>query len=172
MIKSAQNKPVAELLSVDSNWRFRVPRYQREYVWRRDDWANLFDDLWENPPGYFLGSMLCINRSDDAMQVQELEVVDGQQRLTTLSLLYAAIHACLAECLNKDVDDEELKHELFNLRYRLVYRGPRSALRLEPSYQGPLSEVNSTTVSRSSPSASIRSSSRLTIESISRTTSP
>ena len=30
-----------------------------------DDWANLFDDLWENPPGYFLGSMICINRSDD-----------------------------------------------------------------------------------------------------------
>jgi uncharacterized protein with ParB-like and HNH nuclease domain len=87
MIKSAQNKPVSELLSVDSNWRFRVPRYQREYVWRRDDWANLFDDLSENPPGYFLGSMICINRSDDSMQLQELEVIDGQQRLTTLSLL-------------------------------------------------------------------------------------
>ena len=34
MIKSAQNKPVSELLSVDSNWRFRVPRDQREYSGR------------------------------------------------------------------------------------------------------------------------------------------
>ena len=133
MIKSAQNKPFSELLSVDSNWRFRVPRYQREYVWRRDDWANLFDDLWENPPGYFLGSMICINRSPDTMQIQELEVVDGQQRLATLSLLYAAIHACLARC--EDVD-EDTKHELFNLRLRLVFKGPKKMLRLELSYQG------------------------------------
>jgi hypothetical protein len=133
MIKSAQNKPVSELLSVDSNWRFKVPRYQREYVWRRDDWVNLFDDLYENPPGYFLGSMICINRSDDAMQVQELEVVDGQQRLTTLSLLYAAIYACLGEC---ESEDDDTKHELFNLRHRLVFRGPKKLLRLELSHQG------------------------------------
>lgn len=133
MIKSAQNKPVSELLSVDSNWRFKVPRYQREYVWRRDDWAHLFDDLWENPPGYFLGSMICINRSEDAMQIQELEVVDGQQRLATLSLLYAAIHACLAEC---EGVDEDMKHELFNLRLRLIFKGPKKMLRLEPSHQG------------------------------------
>lgn len=134
MIKSAQNKPVSELLSVDSAWRFKVPRYQREYVWRRDDWASLFDDLWENPPGYFLGSMICINRSDDAMQVQELEVVDGQQRLTTLSVLYAAIHTCLQRCAGDDEDDT--RHELFNLRHRLVFKGKKSLLRLEPSRQG------------------------------------
>lgn len=133
MIKSAQNKPVSELLSIDSNWRFKVPRYQREYVWRRDDWASLFDDLWENPPGYFLGSMICINRSDDTMQVQELEVVDGQQRLATLSLLYAAIHASLSEC---EEVDEDIKHELFNLRLRLISKGSKKMLRLEPSYQG------------------------------------
>jgi len=136
MIKSAQNKPVSELLSVDSNWRFKVPRYQREYVWRRDDWASLFDDLWENPVGYFLGSMICINRSVDTMGMQELEVVDGQQRLTTLSVLYAAIHTCLKECCSGDDDDDDIRHELFNLRHRLVFRGPKKILRLEPSYQG------------------------------------
>jgi hypothetical protein len=134
MIKSAQNKPVSELLGVDSSWRFKVPRYQREYTWRREDCASLFDDLWENPPGYFLGSMICINRSDDAMQVQELEVVDGQQRLTTLSVLYAAIHYCLTECTNEE--DDEARNELFNLRHRLIFKGPKKQLRLEPSRQG------------------------------------
>src|ERR1035437_7588771 len=105
MIELAQNKSVSELLSVDSHWRFKVPRYQREYVWRRNNWVNLFDDLYDNPPGCFLGSMLCINRHDgSSMQVQELEVVDGQQRLTTLSLLYAAIHTCLAQCGSQDED--------------------------------------------------------------------
>ena len=133
MIKSAQNKPVSELLSVDASWKFKVPRYQREYVWRRNDWENLFDDLLENPPGYFLGSMICINRSDDTMQVQELEVVDGQQRMTTLSLLYAAIYVCLAQCSG---DDEDTKHELFNLKHRLVFKDKKKNLRLETSYQG------------------------------------
>jgi uncharacterized protein with ParB-like and HNH nuclease domain len=77
--------------------------------------------------------MICINRADDAMQVQELEVVDGQQRLATLSLLYAAIHTCLSSC--EDVD-EDTKHELFNLRLRLIFKGSKKMLRLEPSYQG------------------------------------
>jgi len=67
------------------------------------------------------------------MQVQELEVVDGQQRLATLSLLYSAIHACLAEFGDEDGD---MKHELFNLRHRIVFKGPKKMLRLEPSYQG------------------------------------
>ena len=133
MIKSAQNKPVSELLSVDAAWKFKVPRYQREYVWRRYNWEHLLDDLMENPPGYFLGSMICINRSDDTMQVQELEVVDGQQRMTTLSLLYAAVYACLAQCCG---DNEDAKHELFNLKHRLIFKGKKISLRMEPSYQG------------------------------------
>lgn len=135
MIKSAINKPVSELLSVDANWKFKVPRYQREYVWRREHWENLFDDLLGNPPGYFLGSMICINRSDDTTQApQELEVVDGQQRLTTLSLLYAAIYACLGKC--ELITDDEAKHEMFNLQHRLVFKGPKKVLRVELSLQG------------------------------------
>jgi hypothetical protein len=133
MIKSAQNRSVSELLSIDANWKFVVPRYQREYVWRRDNWEKLFDDLWDNPPGYFLGSMICINRADDAMQIQDLELVDGQQRLATLSILYAAIHSCLLKC---ELQDEDAKHELYNLRYRLVFKGQKKDLRVVPSYQG------------------------------------
>lgn len=133
MIKSAQNKPVSELLNIEANWKFKVPRYQREYVWRRNDWENLFDDLIENPPGYFLGSMICINKTDDVMLTQDLEVVDGQQRMTTVSLLYAAIYYCLNQCCE---DDEDTKHELFNLKHRLVFKDKKKSLRLEPSYQG------------------------------------
>ena len=135
MIKSADNKPVSELLSVDSYWRFKVPRYQREYVWKKEHWADLFDDLYENPKGYFLGSMICINRTNDITQIQELEVVDGQQRLTTLSLLYAAIYACLGKCMTEE-DDDDTKLEVLNLRHRLVLKGPKKQLRVEPSYQG------------------------------------
>ncbi len=111
--------------------RFIVPKYQREYVWSKKDWENLFDDILDNPAGHFLGSIICINRSDDAIQTQELELVDGQQRLTTLSLLYAAIHSRFTKFPDLD---EETKHELYNLKYRLLLKGGKQ-LRIEPSYQ-------------------------------------
>jgi len=133
MIKSALNKPISELLGIDSNWLFIVPKYQREYVWRREDWANLFDDLMDNPPGYFIGSIICINRTFGTMQDQTLEVVDGQQRLITLSLLYAAIYASLD---HNGAEEEDIKNEQFILRHRLILKGTKKSLKLEPSYQG------------------------------------
>ena len=87
MIKSAANYPISSILDTEAKVRFAVPRYQREYVWKKTNWEDLFDDIHTNPPGHFLGSIICINRSDDVCQIQEVELVDGQQRLTTLSLL-------------------------------------------------------------------------------------
>ncbi len=74
-------------------------------------------------------SIICINRADDAFQIQELELVDGQQRLTTLSLLYAAIYAQFAKF--NDLD-EETKHELYNLKYRLLVKGATKSCGLNP----------------------------------------
>jgi uncharacterized protein with ParB-like and HNH nuclease domain len=132
MIKSAQNYPISSILDTEAKVRFAVPKYQREYVWKKTHWEDLFDDIHTNPAGHFLGSIICINRSDDAYQTQELELVDGQQRLTTLSLLYAAIYAQFAKFPELD---EETKHELYNLKYRLLVKGGNKVLRVEPSYQ-------------------------------------
>jgi uncharacterized protein with ParB-like and HNH nuclease domain len=132
MIKSAQNYPISSILDTEAKVRFAVPKYQREYVWKKTHWEDLFDDIHTNPAGHFLGSIICINRSDDVCQTQELELVDGQQRLTTLSLLYAAIYAQFAKFPDLD---EETKHELYNLKYRLLVKGGNKVLRVEPSYQ-------------------------------------
>lgn len=132
MIKSAQNYPISSILDTEARVRFAVPKYQREYVWKKTHWEDLFDDVDTNPAGHFLGSIICINRADDAYQIQELELVDGQQRLTTLSLLYAAIYVQFAKFADLD---EETKHELYNLKYRLLLKGGNNNLRVEPSYQ-------------------------------------
>jgi Protein of unknown function DUF262/Protein of unknown function (DUF1524) len=133
LIKSAQNYPISSILDTDARVRFVVPKYQREYVWKKMHWEDLFDDVDSNPVGHFLGSIICINRAEDAYQIQELELVDGQQRLTTLSLLYSAIYAQFATF--EDLD-EETKHELYNLKYRLLVKVPsKEVLRVEPSYQ-------------------------------------
>ena len=92
MIKSVNNYPVSQLFDIEAGVVYAIPRYQREYTWKMDQWESLFDDIEENDPGYFLGSIICINQTSDTLAVQRLEVVDGQQRLTTLSLLFAALY--------------------------------------------------------------------------------
>ncbi len=69
MIKSAQNYPISSVLDTEAKVRFVVPKYQREYIWRKTHWEDLFDDVQANPEGHFLGSIICINRAEDAYKV-------------------------------------------------------------------------------------------------------
>jgi uncharacterized protein with ParB-like and HNH nuclease domain len=131
MIKSAANYPISSILDTEAKIKYVVPKYQREYEWKRPHWNDLFDDIYANPIGHFLGSIICINRSDDSYQIQELELVDGQQRLTTLSLLFAAVYCRLAQQPGLDKDTE---NELYNLKHRLLLKGNKGT-RIEPSYQ-------------------------------------
>lgn len=128
MIKSVKQYTASALLNGDEKVLFKIPRYQREYSWGKSHWERIFDDLAENSNGYFLGSIICINQSDDALSEQLLELVDGQQRLTTLSLLFAAIYSKLFD--RREQLDDEQKAELISLKYRLLLKKTK-ALRLE-----------------------------------------
>jgi uncharacterized protein with ParB-like and HNH nuclease domain len=119
MINNVQKYTPADIFNPDKDVRFIIPKYQREYTWRRDNWDSLIDDISENPEGHFIGSIICINKTGDTLETQELELVDGQQRLTTLSLLYAAIYKRLSE---SETVDEDLKFELHNLRNRILLK--------------------------------------------------
>ena len=89
-IKSVNQYPISQLFDADGKMVFEIPKYQREYTWGSSQWENLFDDLLDNQPGYFLGTIICIDTSIDSINSPKREVVDGQQRLTTLSLLLCA----------------------------------------------------------------------------------
>ena len=108
MIQNTDNKPLSELFSADNKVTYQIPKYQREYVWIKWNWESLFDDIEENNGGHFLGSIICINIQKDSHKPAELELVDGQQRMTTISLFYLAIYKYLKENL-PDVEDEEKK---------------------------------------------------------------
>lgn len=72
-----------------SNSRFLVPQYQREYSWQKDEVRDFYSDLQgsiENDT-YFLGLVILTQES-----VDKNEVVDGQQRIVTLSLLCTALY--------------------------------------------------------------------------------
>lgn len=132
MIKSVYNYPVSTLLDIESGVVYAIPRYQREYTWSRAQWDALFEDLLDNELHYFLGSIICINQSQDALTVQSLELVDGQQRMTTLSLLLAAIYQSYRTLPNLGMDQQI---ELHNLKHKLVLKKKQDQPRLIPQVQ-------------------------------------
>lgn len=88
----AFEKPVADLLS--DKFLFTIPSYQRPYAWTTEQVGELLDDLQharrqESNGGspYFLGTIVVIKND----QRPEADVVDGQQRLATLSILLAVL---------------------------------------------------------------------------------
>ena len=97
--------PISQIFDPETSTTFAIPKYQREYTWGTREWEALFDDLVENDDGYFLGSIICINSASDAIKGPKFEVVDGQQRLTTLSIFFAALFSTLNTY--KDLLDEE-----------------------------------------------------------------
>ncbi|APO75231.1 hypothetical protein AM571_CH02422 [Rhizobium etli 8C-3] len=87
-----------------SEFEFFIPSYQRPYAWSVDQASELLDDLVafheeEDEEGYFLGSIVLIKSEGEA----RAEVIDGQQRLTTLTILLGAI---------ADAHDGELRDEI------------------------------------------------------------
>jgi hypothetical protein len=135
LIRSAQSRTVQELLNIDQNVVYKVPRYQREYSWQRSQWDELFDDLIESErsQGHFLGTIICVNQSVDTTDASVLELIDGQQRMTTLSLLLAALLKTLSA---HDSDlDEEGRADVVNLRRHLAYDKKPSRPRLIPQHQ-------------------------------------
>ncbi len=135
MIKSVNQVPVYTLLSPENTLVYQIPLYQREYMWTRQQWDDLFDDLLDAAgvdAAHFLGTIICVNQTNDAASETVLELIDGQQRMTTLSLLLAAIHRRLEN--NRGELDEDDLTDLTNLRRQLVSRRPTRA-RLRPQIQ-------------------------------------
>lgn len=88
--------------SVLKTKRFRVPAYQRSYAWETEHVEALLQDIHEaiknKESEYFLGSLVVTGPHDG-----KHEVVDGQQRLTTISLLVAAIKDIFLEWSDHEV---------------------------------------------------------------------
>lgn len=77
--------------------RYEIPAYQRPYSWEKGNVEQLLDDLWEayeaKDEEYFIGSLITIERDKDRLY----EVVDGQQRLTTLNLIFSRLRDAVDE---------------------------------------------------------------------------
>lgn len=133
MIKSVHDYQIDDVFKKDAGFCYVIPKYQREYTWNQYQWKDLYDDINENDFGYFIGSIICIDNSLDAFQLKQLEVVDGQQRLTTLILLLTAIYNRLKE--HKDELDEDNEDELPSLRKAIICKSAPNGIILCPQIQ-------------------------------------
>lgn len=106
---SVSKQTVAELLSSGKNKPFVIPEYQRPYAWSSEEIETLFTDIWDfatsgggglkGKESYFLG---CIVSYDNVEGEQE--IIDGQQRITSLFLLLRAIYSRLERGEDKNTD--------------------------------------------------------------------
>lgn len=136
MIEQVTKPNIGSLLDPEALTVFRIPRYQREYTWRYKDWENLFDDIMDNPRGYFLGSIIVIDHGHNPETgVTELEVIDGQQRLTTVSILLCAFYSKLSEHKSEFIDGDDILNTYLNLKNRLVLKGKKGMTRVVPQVQ-------------------------------------
>ena len=89
--------PLLKIFS--SDFEYHIPAYQRPYAWTVEETSTLFDDLYSfytsepEDENYFLGSIVLIKENTD----RRADVIDGQQRLTTLTILFAVLAECLKE---------------------------------------------------------------------------
>ena len=100
---------IKELLMTGTKEKFLIPEYQRPYAWTDDQVLTLFEDLVEytnnqNESSYFLGCIVSFSNEN-----KEQEIIDGQQRITTLFLLLRAIHRKLQKMSDSKEKDNFIR---------------------------------------------------------------
>lgn len=101
---SGAEYPLSKIFS--SDFDYSIPAYQRPYAWTDVQAGELFADLYdfflkEKDDTYFLGSIVLIKEEGKP----HAEVIDGQQRLTTLTILLAALTTQFSGELRSDFEN-------------------------------------------------------------------
>lgn len=137
MIRHVEQKSISQVLP-DDKIIYKIPKYQRKYTWGQNEWDLLFNDVIENDEGYFLGSTICVALPGSAFGVTYLEVIDGQQRMTSLSILLSVLYTKLLKH-KEELDDDE-RTDLNNIKRQLAYKQddkyvPRLQLQIQDNNQ-------------------------------------
>lgn len=89
---------------VGNGLSYIVPRFQRDYSWTQDEWDDLWQDIQgtikpDGEPAHYMGYLVLQTKDN-----KTFEVIDGQQRLTTLSLLALAVLKNLQDLIEAKID--------------------------------------------------------------------
>lgn len=98
MKMTPKESTISSILNI-KNRQYEIPRFQREYSWEKKQYKEFLEDMISNiivsdeglqPTPYFMGTMLFVGDKDRPGK-DPVFVVDGQQRLTTITILFSAI---------------------------------------------------------------------------------
>jgi hypothetical protein len=134
------NTSTATYLELIGNGRrYVVPPYQRDYSWDEEQWEDLWIDLTDMAgrpdETHYMGALVVEGQSD-----REFAVIDGQQRLATLSLLVLAVVGRLLDLALRGIDADPNRQRADALRGRFV--GERDPASLLESSKLTLNEVD------------------------------
>lgn len=129
----ANETKVEDFLSSNKT-QFVIPVYQRNYDWSTSQCKQLLDDILEvgtsdKMNAHFIGSVVYVH--DDvytSSRIKELTVIDGQQRLTTLTLIYLALYRLAIE-----INDEALVNEISETYLINKFAPEEGKLKLRPT---------------------------------------
>lgn len=116
-----------------SKKRFIIPVYQRNYDWRTENCKQLYDDLVKviknNRRSHFFGSLVSVYNPSG--RNTEFLVIDGQQRLTTVSLLFLAMYNLMKNGVVQP-EDESLPKQLYEDFLVDKYQPKEKRIKLKP----------------------------------------
>jgi uncharacterized protein with ParB-like and HNH nuclease domain len=129
----ANETKIEDFLSSNKT-QFVIPVYQRNYDWATSQCKQLLDDILEvgtakNMNAHFIGSIVYVH--DDvytSSRIKELTIIDGQQRLTTLTLIYLALYRLVIE-----LGDESMVNEISETYLINKFAPEEEKLKLRPT---------------------------------------
>lgn len=108
--------------------QYYVPPFQRDYSWNEEQWEDLYDDiknLQEHEYPHYMGTIVL-----QSSENKNFKIVDGQQRITTLSIFIIALIKTIQDLVDKNEDIEQNKERIEILsRTYLGDKNPASLMR-------------------------------------------
>lgn len=136
MLMEPTNQTFQELIS--NGVKYQVPRFQRDYAWDREQWEDLWSDIQTiaDEQHHYMGYIVLQRKSQ-----HDFEVIDGQQRLITLSLVVLAAMKNIHNLIDKGHEAEANKERLRVLTER--YIGSKNPISLRVDSKLSLNRNNS-----------------------------
>ncbi len=99
---------------------YRIPRFQRDYSWTEEEWEDLWSDILGTvqeggEPAHYMGYLVLQSQDDKCF-----DVIDGQQRLTTLSLIVLAVLKNIQRLIEEGKNPDQNKQRLEQIRSTYV----------------------------------------------------
>ncbi|MDI9313137.1 MAG: DUF262 domain-containing HNH endonuclease family protein [Hydrotalea sp.] len=115
--------------------KYIVPKYQRNYSWEQEQWQELWDDIkkcYEDENYYhFLGNIVL----SEQIGRKEFEIIDGQQRLASISIVAIVLIDFLQQLVNESISKDENQKRVSYYKERLISSTDGTTLYSYPKLQ-------------------------------------